>query len=139
MSMRILVCWLLVLVCFAGCGDSGNGRITGTAKLKDGTPLARGRVILTGGRSGANGQIQEDGTFTIGTFTVDDGAKPGNYTVVVVGATTPETRTYEEMTEGKGTAPKSLIHPRYGSAETSDLRIDVKPGKNELNLELDPP
>jgi len=123
----------------SGCGSSETCTVTGTAKLKDGTPLARGRIILTGGPAGANGRIEEDGSFTIGTYDVDDGAKPGTYKVLVVGATTPETRTYEQTMQGIGEEPKSLIHPRYAAVETSDLRVEVKPGTNTLNLELDPP
>ncbi|NLF73885.1 MAG: hypothetical protein GX575_33165 [Candidatus Anammoximicrobium sp.] len=129
----------LVFVCLAGCGGGELCQVQGTAKLKDGTPLARGRVIFTGGPAGANGRIQEDGSFAMGTLEDADGAKPGQYTVVVVGATTAETRSYEDMMKGIGQPPKSLIHARYGSAETSDLKFEVKPGKNTLTLELDPP
>jgi hypothetical protein len=60
MSMRILVCWLLVLVCFAGCGDSGNGRITGTAKAAGAaaTTFAISGTKASGRVIGANDRIR---------------------------------------------------------------------------------
>lgn len=141
MLLRILAgaASLVVMIFCTGCGDSGMGKVTGVAKLKSGTPLARGRVIFTGGNSGANGAIKEDGSFVMGTNAVNDGAQPGKYTVIVVGATTPETRTYEQIMKKVGPEPKSLIHRKYASAATSDLHVEVKPGNNKLTLELDPP
>jgi hypothetical protein len=131
---------LIVLMCVGamGCGGRETYPVTGTVKLKDGTPLPGGRVILTGGESGAHGQIGEDGSFTLGTFHVDDGAKPGEYTVVIVGATEPDTRTYEEISYGRGQEPRSLIHSKYADAKTSDLRIEIVRGRNQLALELEP-
>jgi hypothetical protein len=129
----------MTLACFLGCGGGETCEVTGTVKLKNGTPLPRGRIIFTGGPAGANGRIQEDGSFTMGTYEEDDGAKPGTYKVVIVGATTPETRTYEEMMKGLGEEPKSLIHPKYARSETSDLQVEIEPGTNTLSLEVDPP
>lgn len=141
MFVRTLGCCAIAVVlgCFTGCGGSGTCRVTGTAKLKDGTPLSRGRVIFTGGPSSANGRIQEDGSFTVGTYDIDDGAMAGGYTVVVVGVTEPDTRDHDEISQGIGEEPKSLIHAKYASSETSDLRVEIKAGKNTLTLELDPP
>lgn len=128
-----------VLISCAGCGpNDGIVPVTGIAKLKDGTPLPGGRVFLTGGEKGANGQIKPDGTFVLGTATMSDGAKPGTYKVFVVGAAEPDTRSYDDRAMGIGKAPPSLIHPRYNSASTSDLRVEIKPPKTHLELVLDP-
>jgi len=128
----------LVLVCF-GCGPrSEMVPVTGIAKLKDGTPLPGGRVFLTGGEKGANGEIKPDGTFVLGSATLTDGAKPGNYKVFVVGAAEPDTRSYDDRAMGIGKAPPSLIQPRYNKASTSDLQVEIKAPKTHLELVLDP-
>jgi hypothetical protein len=140
--MRIPVasgCLIVLMVAGAmGCGGRETYPVSGIVKLTDGTPLPGGRIILTGGASGAHGRIGEDGSFTLGTFRVNDGAKPGEYKVVIVGATEPDTRTYDEISHGLGQAPRSLIHSKYADAKTSDLRLEIVRGKNHLTLEVEP-
>jgi hypothetical protein len=132
-------CLLAVLLTgLVGCGEREIYQVTGTVKLTDGTPLPGGRVILTGGASGAHGQIGEDGSFTLGTYRVNDGARPGEYAVVIVGATEPDTRSYEEISHGTGKEPRPLIHTKYANARTTDLRIEIVRGKNQLTLEVEP-
>lgn len=129
-----------LLVALAGCGPgSGVVPVTGIAKLKDGTLLARGHVFLTGGsKTGARGQIQPDGTFRLGTFTATDGVKPGTYTAYVLGATEEDTRSYEESLNLSKPAPPSLVDMKYDAAATSDLRVEIKPPKTHLELVLEP-
>jgi len=129
-----------LLVAVFGCGPSrGVVPVTGIAKLKDGTPLARGHVFLTGGgANGARGQIQPDGTFRLGTFTPTDGAKPGTYTAYILGATKEDTRSYDEKLNQTKPAPPSLVDTKYDAAATSDLRVEIKPPKTHLDLVLEP-
>ena len=129
-----------LLVAVVGCGPGrGVVPVTGIAKLKDGTPLARGHVFLTGGgENGARGQIQPDGTFRLGTFTPTDGVKPGTYTAYVLGATEEDTRSYDEKLNQTKPAPPSLVDKKYDAAATSDLRVEVKPPKTHLELVLEP-
>lgn len=129
-----------LLVAVVGCGPSrGVIPVTGIAKLEDGTPLARGHVFLTGGgENGARSQIQPDGTFRLGTFTATDGAKPGTYTVYVLGATEEDTRSYDEKLNQTKPAPPSLVEKKYDAAATSDLRVEIKPPKTHLELVLEP-
>ena len=128
-----------VLISCGGCGPAnGIVPVTGIAKLKDGTPLPGGRVFLTGGEKGANGQIKPDGTFVLGTATLSDGAKPGSYKVFVVGAAEPDTRSYDDRAMGIGKAPPSLIAKKYDTAATSDLQVEIKAPKTHLDLVLDP-
>lgn len=127
------------LVACAGCGPSnGIVPVTGIATLKEGAPLPGGRVFLTGGEKGANGQIQPDGTFALGTFTLSDGAKPGSYKVFIVGAAEPDMRSYDDRAMGIGKAPPSLIAKRYETAATSDLQVEIKAPKTHLEIVLDP-
>ena len=129
-----------LLVAVVGCGPSrGVIPVTGIAKLKDGTPLARGHVFLTGGgETGARGQIGPDGTFRLGTFTATDGAKPGTYTASILGATEEDTRSYDEKLNQTKPAPPSLVDKKYDAAATSDLRVEIKPPKTHLELVLEP-
>ena len=123
-----------------GCGMSGDNKIAGTAKIKGGGPLPSGRVMFypDGGGKTPNGEIQSDGTFTVGTLKTDDVVPAGTYTVVIMGAMEPETRTYEQVSKGEGQCPKPLIHSKYEDQKTSDLKIEIKSGSNAVNLELDP-
>lgn len=135
-----LVAGLIPLALAAtGCGR-GNGTVavTGVATLKDGPPLPRGRVFLTGGSASASGQINPDGTFTLGTFTTSDGARPGVYTAHIVGATEEDTRSEFDRMSGNGKPPPSLIDRKYDAAATSDLKVEIKPPKTHLELLLDP-
>ena len=129
----------VALISCAGCGPrNGIVPVTGFAKLKDGTPLPGGRVFLTGGEKGANGQIGPDGRFTLGTFTLSDGAAPGTYKVFIVGAAEPDTRSYDDRAMGIGKAPPVLIDKRYETAATSDLQVEIKAPKTHLEFVLDP-
>ena len=128
-----------VMLTCAGCGKTkGTVAVTGKAILKNGGALPGGRVILTGGKTSASGQIKPDGTFVLGTFTTSDGSRPGTYTVVVVGATEPDTRSEFDRMGGVGKAPPSLIAKKYETASTSDLEVEVKAPKTHLELALDP-
>ena len=128
-----------VVATATGCGpNTGTVKVTGTAKLTNGRPLPGGRVILTGGPAGANGAIKSDGSFTLGTFTTTDGVKPGNYTVTIMGAADPDTRSYEERIQGVGKEPPSLIAKKYGAAATSDLKVEITNKATVLDLSLEP-
>ena len=138
-SRCVALAILTVMLATTGCGKArGTVAVTGKAALKDGRTLPGGRVILTGGKTSASGQIKPDGTFVLGTFTTTDGSKPGSYTVVIVGATEPDTRSEFDRMGGVGKPPPSLIEKKYEAAATSDLRVEIKPPKTHLELVLDP-
>ena len=137
---RFGVVALLALAMLApGCGKGrGPVAVTGKAVLKNGRAVPGGRVILTGGKTSASGQIKTDGTFVLGTFTTSDGSNPGTYKVVIVGATEPDMRSEFDRMGGIGKAPPSLIDKKYETAATSDLRVEIKGPKTHLELVLDP-
>jgi hypothetical protein len=138
-SRCVALAILTAMLATAGCGKArGTVAVTGKAVLKDGRALPGGRVILTGGKTSASGQIKPDGTFVLGTFTTTDGSKPGSYTVVIVGATEPDTRSEFDRMGGVGQPPPSLIDKKYDAATKSDLRVDIKPPRTHLDLVLDP-
>jgi hypothetical protein len=126
---------LLALATIAGCADDSNiASVDGIVRL-DGQPLTSGtvRFVPAAGRA-ATGKIQSDGTFTLGTYGESDGALIGTHQVAVIAydAADDGRPAYEVRTA----ASKSLVPQRYMAVGTSGLSFDVKPGKNQANLDL---
>jgi hypothetical protein len=61
--------------------------------------------------------VDADGSFALSSYTANDGAPAGEYVVTV-------------------TAPLSKVPERYTKPATSDLRVKVEAGKNDVTLEL---
>ena len=118
-----------------GCNQSAKvGRVRGVVLL-DGKPLSTGvvRFLPDAGRS-ATGQIQSDGTYSLGTYTQSDGALIGTHKVAIIanesgGDDRPAYERFNQKT-------KTLIPERYAAAGTSGLTFEVKPGDNVANFEL---
>ncbi len=129
----------LVSLTAPGCSRSApavapvEGRVT-----LDGKPLSSGRVTFwpTGGRSGS-GWIEEDGTYSLGTFRESDGAVLGPHKVTVTAASKTPTRPPDFDRDGPPAGwPRSPIPIRYSNPESSELAFDVRPGLNRLHIEL---
>jgi hypothetical protein len=89
----------------------------GTVTL-DGKPLDKGTILFVPSRGRASsGEIRSDGTFTLSTYGVDDGAIVGDNKVAVFIAMDSEQ-------EGEHASP---IPQRYASPSTSGLTFKVKP------------
>jgi len=122
LSAVFLLTFLLTLT--VGCGGSGTIPVTGKILWDDGTPISgvgvrfvplsesEGRDAL--GATGANGE------FTLTTFVYNDGAKPGEYTVVL---TKVEKGSLPEL------APKGLISPEEMTKRMKEFN-DRKPPPN---------
>jgi hypothetical protein len=127
---------MLLLAASIGCGsDVPLGRVAGIVRV-DGVPLSKGtvRFVPSAGRA-ASGQIQPDGTFTLGTYGKPDGALVGTHEVAIIAFdASPVQRTAGGRPEG--VVSKPLVPQRYMSPGTSGLTYDVKPGNNEVELDL---
>ena len=143
---RLSWCLAAVAVCFAGCGgEHKTYPVTGTIKFKDGSPLPVGRIYLEtrdkryGDGMGiyAMGRLKEDGSFVMGTYGVDDGAPPGQYAVHIRGAGRDTGRRAAALHTRR--AIKTLIHKKYASSRTTDIKVEVKPGENHFDIVVDPP
>jgi hypothetical protein len=66
----------------------------------------------------AYARTDADGTFTLSTYQPHDGAPAGRYAVTVVSP---------DDNEGRHWLP-----PRYALPDTSGLRVEIKPGTNQL-------
>jgi hypothetical protein len=147
-----------VILTTVGCGKGNLIKVEGVVTL-DGKPLPGATVsfVPVGEGQPAFGRTDADGSFRLTTSRTDDGAKPGDYKVVVVVEEAdekfvgrdPQTFTDEEKREarmgtmtpmGKKQAagkkkPPSPVPAIYGDVKQTPLRESVPPaGKVELAL-----
>lgn len=102
----------------ASTGDPSKGQITGRI-LYEGKPLTGGYfVTLVSDAKKYSSAIQKDGTFQFATA-----IPPGDYRVAI-----------EPIPGEKQKA--TMLPARYGSADTSGLRIQVQAGKQNIDFHL---
>jgi hypothetical protein len=132
MKKKIIAC-VLIIIGFGLTGCSGNHRLSGKVTFEDGTSATRGMVIFTTETFQANGEIQQDGTFVVGSEKVGDGIPKGTYKVYVTGIG-------KLIGEGMGGTPLfvSTVHEKYMSASTSGLTCTVPAPGNKFDLVLEP-
>jgi hypothetical protein len=119
----------------AGCNTGPEVAIVRGKVELDGEPLKTGAVLTsTSAGRGAQGTINANGEFELGTFAANDGALPGVHKVAIV-ANDPNIGTGPEALAGK-----SLVPQRYTNAATSGLEIEVTAGEvNTPTLRLTSP
>jgi hypothetical protein len=136
------IAWLILslVAATAGCGGS-QAAVSGRVTL-DGTPLNSGTVSFqpTGGGPVGYGAIRAGGSYSVQTGQ-QPGVAPGEYVVTV--------QSVSEVTEAQRQAAMSgtmteavgqLLTPaRYAARETTPLRFQLKPGRNNVDLELTSP
>jgi hypothetical protein len=117
----------------AGCSGAAAS-VSGTVTM-DGQPLTTGNVsFYPEGDSGAPayGQIDAQGRYSLKTGS-DLGLTPGSYTVVVV-ATKDPPEPYDKT--GAENPPIPITPGKYGNVATSDLKVQVNGGRNDIPLAL---
>ena len=130
-----------VLAALAGCGRTGPALpaavpAKGMIQLADGTPLREGRLELIprdGNGVEAFGDVQPDGSFTLTSYKVNDGAVPGRYVVAI--------SPYNYAARGGSPTPvtgAARIPAKYLESGTSTLEVEVKAPDIVLQLRLDP-
>jgi hypothetical protein len=136
-GIRLLVLLGLVAV-LAGCGnDADVAPVDGVVRL-DGNPVVSGtvRFLPSAGRA-AEGKIQPDGTFTLGTLGESDGALIGTHQVAII-AYEPSRRAAGRPPDFTVASPKikPLVPMKYMAPGTSGLVFEVKPGNNHAEFDL---
>ncbi|NOY29951.1 MAG: hypothetical protein GXP28_07165 [Planctomycetes bacterium] len=134
-------CLLVATTCLglAGCSEQKMGQVAGSIVYSGDGAAA---VELSGyrvsflcfenqadgkqNRVTATGLVREDGTFTVNTYEIGDGAVLGTHQVAI---TPPITYEYD------GGPIKIHIDPRYGSPKQSELTAVVD-GDTEVVLEV---
>jgi hypothetical protein len=123
----------MALVLLAGC-NSGRSSVTGMVTYDDGSPVESGIVVgratIDGKAVSVQGTIR-NGAFSWGGTKEGDGAPPGHYEVAVM----PPSLSEYDVGQGKMPA----VDGKFTKFETSGLSVDVKDGKNELNIKVTRP
>ncbi len=112
-----LICSLFCVL--AGCGNSLESTVTGTLTY-GGKPVPFAEMVFHPMEGGPlpYGVSMEDGSYEIMSATTT-GLKAGNYIVVV-----------------QSPSPEVSVPKTYGSVATSNLKYEVKPGKNVIDIAL---
>ena len=123
--------WLVAMA--TGC-SGGRYPVTGKVTYADGSPMTEGMVICEM-RDGekivqARGNLESDGSFRLGTENPGDGVLPGKYRVLVVG---------RQLSERESETMLPFIDSKFTSYETSGLELEVKEGRNEMNISVTKP
>lgn len=118
---------LLLLLVAAGCGN-GQVEMKGTVVFDDdGSPLTIGTVILTTDTFQAKGNIDAQGSFTMGSFGLKDGLPPGTYKVGITGAT---------IASNPG-LDYDWITSKWASPATSGYEVTVEKGMKSLEIRVE--
>jgi hypothetical protein len=159
MRARTCTCFALAaLVALAmGCGSKKNlVKVEGKVTLDD-QPLAGATVSFIpadGNGVPANGRTGDDGSFQLTTFNSGDGARPGDYKVVIVAdppaaapaggspvdLTTPEGRAkamagVAKQSRKPSEKKASLVHSNYTQEAKTPLRQQV-PAEGKVEIKL---
>lgn len=131
----------LVTCLAAGCGGSGDqletAPVSGTVSY-NGELLKIGSLLFVpedGGPS-AQGKIEEDGSYTMGTYTATDGAILGKHKVMITAMTSEGGSGLPEDAVDGNAGAVSIIPEHYGDLENSGLFVVVVAGDNERDFEL---
>jgi hypothetical protein len=153
LSCTLLGSTLLGLMAVLGCGDDTGldkrypvyGMVTYDSKPVENGQISFIAVDKTKQRD-ANGFINQ-GKYSLTTATSNDGALPGEYSVIVTATQADNTKVIETVTKQGGggrqheiakaqSQAKSLIPAKYQLPETSQMKYTVKPQSNEINIDL---
>lgn len=119
---------LCVLAMFIGCG---NPKVTGKVVFSDdGTPLTQGTVFFQKDNEASRGEIQKDGSYSIGSDSTDDGLPPGTYKVYI--------KNSQLNTAKPGQLPifENVIDSKYEDPNSSGVTVEVKKTQ-KYDLKLD--
>ena len=135
LNFPFLLLSLSVLLIAAGCGRkvSFGGKVTFS---DDGAPLTSGTVFFESPTLAAQGKINTDGTYTVGTDKMADGLPAGTYQVYLVGTEHTEIKA---MPDGKSQSEirTPVIDPKYSSAGTSGLSVTVGGGTKKFDIQVE--
>lgn len=126
----------IALVAAAGCGGR-PASVTGVVRLA-GAPLENGVVTFTPAKGGpsAYGTITAGGRYELKTGG-GQGLELGDYVVTVAANATPEQAAALGFKVGREGIMPLLTPHQYADTSTSPLKVTVKPGRQELDFDLE--
>lgn len=133
--LSLLAALLLSLTVAAGCGAKGDETAIVRGKVTyNGKPVPNGTVMFNPDSPGpsATGDIQPDGSYTLGTYKPGDGAVIGKHTVVIVAMQDQA----GALPEQRSPTPPPIVPMKYTSPATSDLKAQVEQKENTINFDL---
>ncbi|MDO5552359.1 MAG: hypothetical protein Q4G68_01230 [Planctomycetia bacterium] len=132
--MKKFLCTMIVVTAAMCCGCGNNMRVSGKVTFDDGSPLTTGTVLFQGEKTTARGQLEKDGTFTLGATKENDGLPRGEtYSVCIIGANEPL------PTKGGMNMALPLIADKYTSFEKSGLTFVADGKTKEMNFVVERP
>ena len=136
--LGVIVAGTLAVLATA-CAESGPqmARVQGTVTYK-GQPLKVGTVSFVPNnpaQPGASSRIGPDGTYELQTREPGDGARLGEYRVIVSGV---DPKILDNIkAPGQYVKMESDVPKKYAKADTSGLTATVNPGSNTLDFRLE--
>jgi hypothetical protein len=149
--------WLLLALgifstaILSGCGSSDRVRVfpvTGTVTFEGKSMPGGGTTMFVPlqkqiGKAAA-GEIREDGSYNLTTYSPGDGSMPGEFRVVIVQAVSIEPQQAppdgqqvpKDGVAGITVAPEDQIPAIYSDSIKSPLKTKVEEKANELNFDL---
>ncbi len=136
---RFAVLITFCALCLSGCGDGrlATYPVQGQLKFEDGTTPMFGNIEFYNAQHklNARGKVNKDGTFTVGTYEDSDGAVEGEHKIVVQQHTGSYLAGHVKVPIKHDHG--ELIHSDYFDYRTSDLKCNIKKGKqNPVELVL---
>ena len=140
----------LILICGSiGCGGNPHPelrKVSGTVTFED-EPVAEATVAFYRDKSSrlATGRTDERGRFQLSSYDANDGAVPGEHTVVVTKVEIADEEASLSMDEAAASRPKRsrirhLLPEEYASQETTPLQVVVpEDGTDNLEIKLSNP
>ena len=119
MRSLISACIFLFVVSTLGCGGP-NVKFSGKVTYPDGKPVTVGLVCFSTATYMSSGQLQPDGTYSLGSLSEADGIPPGKYKVYIQGST-------EEKPNGQMTY---LVAPKFTEMASTPLEYEIKKGED---------
>ena len=132
------VCASMMIVIGCGKGRVATHPVRGSV-VYNGRPVTVGTIIFSpmeAGLPAARGIIQPDGTFSLSTFQVNDGAAAGEHIVIVNSFTTPTAKPDLPADDPRQKMPTPLVPRQYTSIHDTPLRVTVENRENDVELAL---
>jgi hypothetical protein len=139
MQKRFLALLILApALVLTGCGNGNlpTYPIVGSVEFEDGTIPKFGNIEFYSPefKINARGSIARDGSFTVSTYSDDDGAVAGKHQVVIMQQVGSYllAKSDSKIKHDHG----SLIHPSHFDYRTSGLSCEITPGENAIRFVL---
>ena len=130
---------LVVLLVAVGC--SNKVPLSGTVTFSDdGAPLTQGAIFFQSDKIRAQGNIQKDGTYTVGTDKQTDGLPRGAYQVYITGTASLAFVADSSMFAdggGQRTVETQVIDSKYSDPATSGLSFTVDGKTRTFDIQVE--